>query len=138
LNRGKGYNLILTWGPPVFIASAIFLISAIPGKSMPEHPEIMNVLAHLIEYLVLAYMLARSLRLSGSVKGKLWLFIWTVIICGLFGSLDELHQFTVPNRMFDFFDIATDVIGSISGTFLFIVLNSDPAVGKRLVEDQDG
>jgi VanZ family protein len=105
------------WGPPAAAAAVIFAFSAIPGGSAPGHPEWVDVLAHLAEFALLGSFLARAL--AGSRFGAEGPVALTIIFCVIYGLGDELHQLTVPARVFDPADLLADTIGAAAGAFLF-------------------
>jgi VanZ family protein len=81
----------------------IFYLSSIPL----EFPEIANKLdpikfsLHVIEYTILGFLL---FNLNKSLK-------FSFFIGALYGISDEIHQYFVPFRAMDIFDIIADVIG---------------------------
>ncbi len=105
------------WGPPAAAAALIFAFSSIPGGRTPAHPEWMNVLAHLAEFALLGFFLARALAASRiGAEGPVAL---TILFCVIYGLGDELHQLTVPARVFDPADLLADTLGAAAGAFLW-------------------
>jgi len=49
-----------------------------------------------------------------------WYFL-SLISIG-YGILDEIHQYFIPYRWFDYKDIIYDVIGAILGVIVFFIL----------------
>jgi VanZ family protein len=45
----------------------------------------------------------------------------SILSAGLFGLSDEIHQYFVPARNADLWDFIADMIGSLSGVFLYQV-----------------
>lgn len=84
----------------------IFLLSAIPGKNYPDQAFNYAIAAHILEYFVLAFLLARA---CGKYSFKKLIFI--LAFCLLFGISDELHQSQVPFRDTDVIDWGFDVLG---------------------------
>ena len=107
------------WLPPCGFAALILLFSSTPGSYFPEHPNFLNNAVHFLEFCVLAFLLARTLRYRYSLS-RTGLFLWTIAICASFGFLDEAHQFLVPERVFDLADLLIDTIGAAVGTTIFI------------------
>lgn len=74
---------------------------------------------HLIEYAILGVLLSYGVDLNAKEFPEKIYFILFVGL--LFGLLDEIHQYYVPSRTFDIFDIFADVAGIIIGAFLYIL-----------------
>ena len=138
--RWNGRTVLLLWGPPVVLSLFIFAVSFTPGSKFPEHPQIFNFFYHFLEFAFLAFFLARALAPGKSQYG--WGFlVLTVSMCALLGFMDELFQFTVPQRTFDVRDLFIDIIGAFTGTSLYIRIRatlplSRPHAGN-LSEDDD-
>ncbi len=108
------------WAPPMCVAALIFALSTLRGNSFPKHPEILNIAAHTVEFMALAFLTSRALVRSGFTRRPSITFAWTVAICAIFGLLDEIHQFSVPTRQFDPMDILADTVGAVIGSCLFL------------------
>jgi len=70
-------------------------------------------LAHVLEYLVLGFLTFTALVRSGN-KNSISLGV-TFIAAGVFGILDELHQFLIPGRTVELLDIVSNVSGVVIG-----------------------
>jgi VanZ family protein len=92
--------------------------SSLPGDTLPDIP-VWNVdkLAHTAEYLVLALLTFRYLRL-GRVLAFTRSWHITGIVLIIYAALDELHQLFIPNRSCDWHDFAADCSGIILGIWL--------------------
>ena len=114
--RGRIVGLVLA----IAVAAAIFYASSIPGGDLPSHPNVFNVVAHFLEYALLAGLLAVALN---SPDRKLWqTLIIAVVIASLYGASDEVHQHFVPGRTPDILDWLTDTIGAFVGASLAVWL----------------
>lgn len=111
------------WFPPLAVAIVILLLSSTPGTYFPDHPDTLNNLAHLVEFALLSFFLARALYLSRRLTVTA-LLIWTAAVCVSFGALDEAHQFLIPERMFDVMDLLFDTLGTVLGSLSFILLRN--------------
>jgi VanZ family protein len=73
--------------------------------------------AHVTEYAILAWLLARALLKPGTPQGrwhrKLALIAWAVV--ALYSASDEIHQAFVPNRSPRTADVALDSLGAALG-----------------------
>jgi VanZ family protein len=78
----------------------------------------MHLFAYLIFGLTLIYGIYKSVNLS-SIKEFLILFS-----CGsVYAITDEIHQYFVPGRTCDIFDILADITGIVLSYFIFYLLN---------------
>lgn len=107
------------WGPPAVLSVGIFILSSIPGDRFPRHPEILSVAVHFLEFFLLGFLSTRAL----SGPEAVWSVMFPVLLlCGGFGLLMELYQFTVPFRSFGAMDILVDVLGSMAGGLSYLLL----------------
>lgn len=107
--------------PPIIWAGVIFGLSSVPGSPLPPLPYIDKV-AHLIEYGILGYLIARVFfRLNPKVKVKR-LILFSLLIGGIYGMSDEVHQLFVPLRSFDLIDWLADLIGVTLGVMPLVAV----------------
>ncbi|MBU4304068.1 MAG: VanZ family protein [Candidatus Omnitrophica bacterium] len=106
---------------PVFVwAALIFSVSSIsrfPEKAAPLFS--CDKLAHMIEYAILAFLLARAFRNSDSQTRRKNFRILAVICAIVYGLSDELHQYFVPLRTPSAFDWLFDSIGAFLGPMVY-------------------
>jgi VanZ family protein len=88
---------------------AIFLLSSMSHPPQLETGYDLSTLAHLLEYALLGFLLSTAL---GVEKKKIFV---AVMIAGIYGVTDEVHQFFVPGRVASIYDAAADLIGSAAG-----------------------
>ena len=73
---------------------------------------------HLVEFAALGILLSfgyfMSLKSSLMIKAVL-----TVCTGILLGGLDEFHQYFIPRRSIEFFDVVADAFGILIGLFLY-------------------
>lgn len=74
---------------------------------------------HLVEYAVLGYLIARAASNSASGKLRMNFRILAVVCAGLYGISDELHQYFVPGRQMEVFDLLADTLGAALGQVLY-------------------
>ncbi|MGD9851358.1 MAG: VanZ family protein [Nitrospirales bacterium] len=104
--------LLWYWGPVVGYALLIVFLSA---QSTPSQyiPGILYGLSdkilHATEYGILALLLYRAFKHTVNTKWTVGLSILTAVA---FGVSDEIHQWFVPNREADFFDLLADGLGA--------------------------
>lgn len=120
-NSIRHRNLLGSWGPPAAAAAAIFLLSSIPGDRLPGHPGYLNVVAHLLEYGILGFLLSRAFLSSGLTRTRTTTILAVTAVCLGYGVLDELHQFITPYRLFDVYDLAADTVGALLSSIIYTV-----------------
>ena len=104
----------------------IFILTSIPGKSIPKILGFSDKSKHFGAYLVLAFLLNFALYL----QKKFPLFskhaaLSTFVITLFYGLFDEVHQIIIPGRFFDWWDLVADVVGSLMGILLVRVIISE-------------
>jgi len=87
---------------------------------------------HLVEFALLGLLLSFGyfMSLKSPVRVKAVLTICSGI---LLGGLDEFHQYFIPRRSIEFFDIIADAIGILIGLLLYYYF-SRTAKGKVFAE----
>jgi VanZ family protein len=110
--------------------AVIFTLSSLPGASGESTAELLSLfsleglnatlrlLAHAGVFGILAILLYAALRGGLAFEGRrFWLVI---LLCGLLGLSDELHQLFVPLRSFRWIDVIADTAGGALALLLFL------------------
>jgi VanZ family protein len=80
--------------------------------------------AHLMEYAVLAYLLARAAEQS-AFRMKQWKHLLAAFaIASLYAASDEFHQWFVGSRGSSVGDVLIDISGAISGLLVFWIVRT--------------
>ena len=110
------------WPFTAAVAGGIFLLSSIPQKDLPSVgvPHL-DLLAHVIEYGVLATLLFRSIRYH-LFSRPILSAIMAVLIAAGYGVLDECHQ-SLVGRCADPVDAATDLVAAAAGVGTMMIVN---------------
>ncbi len=107
------------WSPVIFWAVFIFYLSAIPDlKTGFEFDFIIRKISHVVEYLILTFLLYRAFTGSFHIS-TCRLFIYPAGLSFLYAISDELHQSFVPGRNCSFQDILIDS----AGILIFYIIN---------------
>ena len=111
--------------PAIVIAILIFYFSSLSnplpaGPPGPPSPIDINILLHLCEFAGLSFFVAYGYFSKFEVR-------YPITFTIIFAIFDEIHQYFVPNRFFDLFDISIDIIGVILGFLVYILF-------KKLIE----
>lgn len=110
--------LVFYWLPVAVYMAFIYYLSSVPYSDLPI-PDIWNIdkAIHFLEYAFLAVLWARAI--SSTKKDYKGFAIAAFLITFFYGISDEIHQFFVPNRFFDPFDIAADGLGAWAGISIY-------------------
>lgn len=108
------------WAPVVLWASAILLLSSIPGKDIPKisFPNIDKVV-HFSSYLAFGLLMTRACVGSSSNISLAKAIFFSIIAVLLFGGFDEMHQHLIPGRTPDIFDFTADAAGAFAGAMIY-------------------
>jgi len=98
------------WVPVILYAGLIFTVSSFPLPPPKVEIPFIDKLIHLIEYGILGFLFYRALRVSRLAKQ---VFILAIIFSILYALSDEIHQYFVPGREFDLWDLAADSLGIV-------------------------
>jgi VanZ family protein len=121
---------LFLWGPVLAHMALIFFLSSITHADMPGG--ISDKVAHFLVYGLLGFLILRALS-GGSLNGMTAVrAIAAVVLAGLYGVTDEIHQFFVPGRNSDVLDIVADTLGAGGAVALICMLRYVvAAVAKR-------
>jgi hypothetical protein len=106
---------------PLFMMVGISLLSGSAGVQMgPLSFTGIDKLGHLVVFGLLGIAWARCLPAAAWTRPRRLLA--ATLLATLFGLLDEIHQFTNPERYFEWADLAADFLGALlaSGAYLWI------------------
>lgn len=119
-----------------FIPAALYyaLIFYLSSRSYDIKIDILffDKVIHIVEFALLGILLSFGyfMSLKSSLMIKAVLTIFTGIILG---GLDEFHQYFIPRRSIEFFDVVADAIGILTGLLLYYYF-SRSVKGKILAE----
>ena len=113
-------NFLKYWLPVIIYAAAIYIVSSIsePLQGVELFPY-SDKLLHIIEYAIFGFLMVRALCSLKSNKRILFLRIAAIAIVILYGLTDEIHQYFVPQRDMDIFDLFSDGLGAFIGQLFF-------------------
>jgi len=102
-------------------AALIYYLSDQPGLNItPLFPQQDKVL-HLIAYGVLGFLSMGSCKANGC-RHQAFHYWLVVTLVGVYGVLDEVHQYFVPGRQSDILDVLADISGGLLGAGLMLLL----------------
>ena len=126
--------LMLLWMFLIFLMSSFdatestnqsnFIVNIITNIFKIENIELLSFiirkLAHFTEYLILGLLVANMFTKSNINN----LYLISIILCIIYATSDEIHQLFVPGRACQLRDILIDSIGSITGVYLYKLINT--------------
>lgn len=103
----------------------IFIASSISFEEGPSLFPNMDKLVHFVEFGVLGMLYFIAINKTSRITSKSLLFLISVLLTGLYGLSDEVHQLFVPFREFSLYDILADLVGGsfFCGMYLFYKRN---------------
>jgi VanZ family protein len=96
-------------GPWVAYCAIIVFLSSRTGRQL-QWVTLPDVITHFIEFGILGILSYRVFRCWTTLTG-----FSALIFCALFGVLDEVHQWFVPQRSFEIKDMIVDSLGAFTG-----------------------
>jgi VanZ family protein len=124
-------HLLRYWFPVLFYCTAIFIQSCFPS---PEHlPSftLMDKCLHFFAYGFLGMLFLRALRNSALGRREGLVLVLAIVLTGLYGGTDEFHQYFVPMRTADWWDLLADVIGGCFGVVCYhLLLKCNPKLER--------
>ena len=117
---------LLVYTPLVIYWLILFSATTLPAASMPSFG-VVDKVNHLLAYFILAILLFLTLLFQQKILlSKNKVAGYALIICSLYGMLDEVHQIFIPGRSAEFLDFLADVCGALLGVLLmnYLVIRS--------------
>ena len=106
--------------PAIIWAAVIFGVSSIPDLSTPSFGfHIMDKVAHFAVFFILGIFVSYGFGKRNSSAGRI--FWISVAVSALYGISDEIHQFFVPGRQMDVFDILADAMGAAAASGIYLL-----------------
>ena len=121
LERNK---IVLVYVPLALYWIILFTATTLPGNQLPNLG-ISDKIEHFSAFFILSTLL--NLALLFQRKSKLFFryaALLTIIICLLYGAVDEIHQLFIPGRSADIRDWLADSTGVFLGVFLLNLIKN--------------
>ena len=97
----------------------IFLQSSYPSPKNVITFAFSDKLLHVFAYAILGILFFRAYGTLPLKNNQSLLIGLSILSAVLFGLSDEIHQYFVPARHADLWDLVADMIGVLSGVFLY-------------------
>lgn len=116
--------------PVILYAGLIFYLSSISNLPMGLPFNGSDKIIHIMEFGLFGALIWLSVS-HWHLKYRTPTLITVTILLGLLYALsDELHQYTVPGRQFDVFDLLADTIGLAVGSITFYIFSKRKGMSK--------
>jgi hypothetical protein len=111
--------LFWRWFLVLAYAGSIFVVSAIPGNTLP-HIRVSDKLLHMVEFGGLVVLLCRALVVQMPERSRRSILFMSLVAAMCYGVLDEVHQLFIPQRMSDITDFVADSFGALLGGWCWL------------------
>jgi VanZ family protein len=124
-NQWVAWGLLVCWACAIWYGSTISL-----GSESPFQLFGLDKAGHAVEFGILAYLAAHALLLTGGI-GRWGGWQGAVLLAGLWGWIDEVHQLWVPGRTTDPSDLLADIVGAAIGAWICLKLTRPRPEGRE-------
>lgn len=111
------WGLVIIWAGGIWFGSNISLGSESPFRFFG-----VDKMGHVAEFGLLGLLAANALLsrspLPAGILGRESAGHGAVLLAGIWGWIDEIHQFWVPGRNTDPLDLVADVVGAAIGAWI--------------------
>jgi len=109
--------------PAILIMIVIFTLSSLPGDDLLLNAfEFSDKIKHFLAYFVLGITYCMCISNKSWCTRPIFWSIIVVVLCAIFGILDEYHQSFVNGRSGnDFGDLLANFIGGLVSVFLYLL-----------------
>ncbi|PVD49591.1 hypothetical protein DC498_24350 [Terrimonas sp.] len=109
--------------PALIWSMAIFILLVIPGRELPEGPEVpsLDKIIHAFLFGVQVWLWCIYYKKGGKFSSLPWLFFLIFLLSSLYGiAMEYVQKYFVINRAFELGDIIADIVGSAIGWLLAV------------------
>ncbi len=118
-------KIFFYWAPVIFYCSLIVYLSSLsnPSQNLPSFfSGLSDKLVHGVEYGILGILLYRAIQHTTQISQSIGMAFFCAVI---FGISDELHQWYVPHRHADIWDVVADASGAAFFISLWVFITKD-------------
>ena len=120
--ENRTHRFLRYWFPVLFYCVIIFVQSSYPTvKKTYDLPHI-DKLFHLVGYAILGILFFRGFKNSRFSNNFALIRTASILLTGMYGATDELHQHYVPHRTADIWDVFSDLLGGFLGVYIYQAL----------------
>ena len=110
---------IYYWLPLLLFCGFIYFQSSYPSPKSVITFAFSDKLLHVFAYAVLAILFLRAYGTLSLRNHKRLLLVVSILSAALYGLSDEIHQYFVPARNAELWDLIADIVGSVGGAVLY-------------------
>ena len=111
-------KIYLVYVPLIIYWIMLFAATSLPAASMPS-VAVSDKIKHFSAFFGLSVLLSLTLLYQDKILlFKKYFLVAALIICSLYGFVDEIHQSFVPGRNSEFLDWVADSLGAAAGVLL--------------------
>lgn len=122
---------MLYWIPALIWMIIIFYLSSRTGSELQSLVPFINNFnpGHVVAYFILALLYYFAFQKNNSSRP----FVKTFILCLLYGITDEIHQFYVPTRFPDPYDLVRDLLGALGALVIVLLIKKSHIISSLKV-----
>lgn len=109
------------WLPLLIYIGLIFIMSSLSRRPTSFLDFIPDKLLHFGEYALLAALTARAIYSLPRPDAWWVVLLITFVVVAVLGTLDEIHQSTIPRRSAEILDWVADVSGGLTGGVCYLL-----------------
>jgi VanZ family protein len=115
-------HFLYYWFPVFVFCAVLFLQSSFSAPEAMPTVTHMDKLLHLGAYSILGALFLRAL-VHSKYQDRAWLIrLASILLAGIYGATDEWHQYYVPSRSADPWDLLCDFLGGVVGVSIYHIL----------------
>ena len=118
-SQSKLRDFLICWLPLIFYCLAIYIQSGQPSPEQIPDVRFLDKFLHFGAYGLLGILFFRAYETLPLKIFKNLLILISIGSATLYGISDEIHQYFVPYREADFFDVVADALGAACGVYLY-------------------
>jgi VanZ family protein len=115
----SGRKFTKYWLPVIIYAIIIFHLSSLPSEDIPALFNYQDVVFHILEYAVLAFLANRAMKAYYPQQPYRRRFLVVFFFCVIYALSDEFHQAFVPTRHPSLADVVYDSLGICIASILY-------------------
>ena len=112
-------RFIFYWLPLILYCLLIYIQSGYPSPQKLPSFKFMDKMLHFVAYGLMGILFFRAYQTLAIKQNRRMLIFLSILSASVYGISDEIHQFFVPGRSADLFDVIADILGAICGAFFY-------------------
>ena len=113
------YYFFYYWFPVIFYCLLLFIQSSFPTPEKLPDLFGQDKVLHFGAYAILGVLFLRAFKNSKFKDRDKFIITMSILLTGLYGISDEVHQYFVPSRMADIWDALFNLLGGVFGVYAY-------------------